>query len=50
MTAGITNTFYLSGQVMEIILEDHKQVVKTICKLGSLIIEIPYDENFKLGD
>jgi hypothetical protein len=35
---------------MEIISVGSDSFVKTICRPGSIIVEIPYDKNIRLGD
>jgi hypothetical protein len=50
MEKGESNTYRFYGEVAEVIYSEDASVIKLVCKSGSIIIQIPYDPNVKLGD
>ena len=44
------NTYRFHCEAMEIISVGSESYVKMICRPGSIIVEIPYDKNIRLGD
>jgi hypothetical protein len=50
MERGDSNTYRFYGEVAEVIYSEDASVIKLVCKSGSIIIQIPYDPNVKLGD
>ena len=50
MESGTSNTYRLYCQVVEVIHKDGGRLIKTMCKPGSLMIEIPDDGKTKLCD
>jgi len=45
-----SNTYRLSCKVVEVISTGTKSSIRMISNPGSIIVDIPYSNNFKLGD
>jgi hypothetical protein len=50
MTVSTANTYQFSCQVVEVIYNADKRIIKAICNPGSMIIETPDAGKAQLGD
>jgi hypothetical protein len=45
-----TNRFYFLGEVIEVFQQNGQRWMKTICKPGRIMIQIPEDSDLNMGD
>ena len=45
-----SNTYRFHCEIVEIISTETNSTVKMICNPGSIIVDIPYEKKYKLGD
>ena len=50
MERGDSNTYRFYCEVVEVINTGETPSIKMVCKPGSMIIQMPYDQKIKLGD